>query len=146
MKIESRVMCRTHIGATLGMLVFVTVLVGPAPVCAADVSSDKKVLANSAPCGVGTCTLCCPDDYVRKPAPGVSPVPCCRADTYCPKASLVLPSPTKSCCPDDYRFKPRPTLCSPANAWYKCVPAISCPRLPPPTYSPAAKHQPEARR
>ena len=71
----------------------------------------------------GHCPECCPDDYVRKPAPCVCGVACCCEDTYCPKPCLVLPSPAKCCCPDDYCPKPHPALCRPmSHAWYKCVP------------------------
>lgn len=143
-KTESRITRRARIEATLGMLVVFAVFMEAALVCADDVSGGKKAPATSAPCGVGTCTLCCPDDYVRKPAPCVAPVACCCADTYCPKPCLVLPCPTTCCCPDDYCPKTRPALCRPmANAWYKCVPAISCPWLPRATCNPAADPQSE---
>lgn len=132
MKTQSRITRRRPaLGTNLGMLVVVTILTGPALLCADEASCDTKAPSSKALRGVGHCPLCCCDDYVRKPAPCVSPVACCCADTYCPKPCLVLPRPANCCCPDDYCPKPRPRLCRPmGNAWYKCVPAVPCSWLP----------------
>lgn len=139
MKAESRITRRARIVVTLGMLVVFTGFMEAALVRADDVTCGKRAPATSAPCGVGTCTMCCPDVYVPKPVPCVSRDASCCADMYCPKPCLVLPFPTTCCCPDDYCAKPRPTLCRPmANAWYKCVPAFSSPGLPRATCNPAA--------
>lgn len=132
MKTESRTKRRQPMRACLVMLVVGTVLTaGPALVHADGGSCETKAPQSKALCGVGRCPLCCPDDYFRKPAPCVSPVACCRADTYCPKPCLVLPCHAKCCCPDDYCPKPHPSLCRPmADAWYKCVPLAPCRWLP----------------
>ncbi len=132
MKNESRMKKgRQPISVRLGMLIVVTVVTaGPSMVRADGASCDAK----AALCGVGHCPLCCPDDYIRKPAPCVSPVSCCCPDTYCPKPCLVLPCPAKCCCPDDYCPKPLPSLCRPmTNPWYKCVPLAPCHWLRPAT-------------
>lgn len=138
MKSESRITRRPPIGASLGMLVVVTLLTMPSLVCADETPCDTKALPSRVLRGVGTCPLCCSDDYVRKPAPCVSPAARCCADTYCPKPCLVLPCPASCCCQDDYCPKPFPTLCRPmGNAWYKCVPAVPCPWVPRATCNPA---------
>jgi len=145
MKSESRVTRRALMGASLGLFLVFTVFVQPALVCADGVSSDREASSSSAARGRNAWTCNCPDDYVRKPVPCVSPVACCCPDTYRPKPCLVLPCPTKCCCPDDYCSKPRPALCQPkAEAWYKCVPAVSYLWSPRAVRDPRAKSRDEA--
>ena len=142
MKTESRMKRRRPSWASVRMLVVASVLTaGLASVRADEASCDTMAPSNKVICGVGHCSLWCPDDYVRKPAPCVFPVACCCADTYCHKPCLVLPCHAKCCCPkcccpNDYCPKPNPSLCRPmANAWYKCVPLAPCHWLRPPTCS-----------
>lgn len=132
MKTESRMKRRRPIEAIVQMLVVASVLTGElASVRADEASCDTKAPSSNVICGVGICSLCCPDDYVRKSAPCATPIACCCADTYCPKPCPVLPCPAKCCCLDDYCPKPHPSLCRPmVNAWYKCVPLTTCRWLP----------------
>jgi hypothetical protein len=110
-----------------GLIVVALLTAGPAVTSADESSCVVKAPSSEALCGIGRCPLCCPNDYIRKPAPCVSPVSSCCPDTYCPKPCLVLPCPAKSCCRDDYCPKPLPSLCRPfTNAWYKCVPLVPC--------------------
>jgi hypothetical protein len=67
---------------------------------------------------------CCPDDYVRKPLPWLSPIACCGGpDDYCRKpfpTNLGVPT-----CggPDDYCRKPLPRLlCPPWSPYLRCGP------------------------
>jgi hypothetical protein len=116
----------------VGSIVVAQLMAGPAITSADESSSVAKVPPSKALGGVDHCPLCCPDDYIRKPSPSVSPVSSCSPDTYCSKPPLVLPSPEMSCYPDDYGPKPPPSPCRPmTNAWYKCVPLTPYPWLRP---------------
>ena len=65
---------------------------------------------------------CCPDDYCRKPLPGVCP-PCgTTCDTYCRKPLPGVPCLDKSCMPDCYRVKPFPPCPRVCEPWYTCGP------------------------
>ena len=106
----------------------------PAITPADDAVFNEDVRPSRIACGSTQSPLCCPDDYVCKPAPCVCPVATCCPDTYCPKPCLVLPCPTKRCCADDYCPKPLPSVCRPVlNAWYKCVASPPCNWLKPAT-------------
>ncbi len=112
----------------------VLMIVHPTITFAGDIRSDESTHASKIACGAGRSPCCCPDDYVRKPAPCIGAVPSCCPDTYCRKPCLALPCPTKCCCPDDYCPKPLPSLCQPmSNAWYKCVVSPPCNWLKPAT-------------
>ena len=128
---------RTILAARIAGLIVVALLTArPAITSANEWSSFAKAPPSKALGGVGRCPLCCRDDYIRKPAPCVSPVSSCCPDTYCPKPCLVLPCPEVSCCSDNYCPKPPPSPCRPmTNAWYKCVPLPPCHWLRPPGYS-----------
>lgn len=68
-------------------------------------------------------SLCCPDDYCRKPPPCLSPEFCPKGcDDYCRKPPPCL---SPEFCPrgcDDYCRKPPP--CLPCDLpWMKCHPA-----------------------
>jgi hypothetical protein len=74
------------------------------------------------PATVGATTLCCPDDYCRKPMPCVPCPPCgsCCND-YCRKPMPCVPCPQGCWCPDDYCRKPMPCLCwPPSPVKYTC--------------------------
>lgn len=67
---------------------------------------------------------CCPDDYVRKPFPLLTPIPCGGGpNDYCRKP---FPSilPVKYCgSPNDYGRKLFPCLlCPPPSLYLQCVP------------------------
>ena len=104
MKLEPRMKKgRQPISTRLIVLLVVTFLTAKqAMVLADETSCDAKAQPSKALCGVGRSPLCCPNDYIRKPVPCVSPDSFCCPDTYCPKPILVLPCPAKSCCRDDY--------------------------------------------
>ena len=114
-----RTVVSTYLASLMG---FVLLAMQPFITSADDDLCDHYVPSSKPACGSSQPALCCPDDYVCKPAPCVCAVSSCCPDTYCPKPCLALPCPTKCCCPDDYRPKPHPSPCRHFNrAWYKCV-------------------------
>lgn len=128
MKTESRIKRGWILTVSVRMLlVAIALTAGLASVHADEASCDAMAPSSNVGLGVGIWSLCCPDDYVRKPSPCVTPVACRCADRYCSKPGVVLPCPQKQCSPDNYCPKPVPSLCRPiANEWYKCVTLPLC--------------------
>lgn len=137
MNVEPKSKCRRTVLATrVGGLIVVAVLMAvPAVTSANESPGVAKTPPFNAMGGESHRPLCCPDDYIRKPSPGVCPAYSCCPDTYVPKPCLVLPCPERSYCPDDYCPKPLPSPCRPmTNAWYKCIPLAPCLGLRPPGF------------
>ena len=136
MNVQRKTKGRRTIFAALiaGLIVVALLTVGPAITFADERSCVTKTPLSKALGDIGHCPLCCPDDYIRKPSPCVSPVFSFCPDTYCPKPCPVLPCPKMSCCSDDYCPKPPPSPCRPmTNAWHKYVPLAPRHWLRPPT-------------
>lgn len=130
MKIENAVIRWAIVGGILTGFVVLIVSVGPAIVCADELSCGTEPTASGSLYHNGYCSLRLCDDYMRKSLPCVSKVPCCCADTYSrkPSPSLQCSPPCQwCCCPDNYRSKPIPSPFVPSvSAWYKCVKSPRC--------------------